>query len=233
MPLFIENRNGEWRVQNPVDPDENFSDKWNEYPERREAFVQWLKKVDADFTSVSKSDTLADGLSLLEGSLGSQTMAKVSAKLGVRRASAFPAIVSSQPLVPVLADTRHAQVPQWPLTLNYSVKVTAGIYFKKGNKKGRFLWSLIDKPESRNVWLRFAAKTEAPKPYLIRWQVVNTGQEALSAGQARGDFYDSTEPEKGVRWESTAYRGTHWVEAFVVKDGICVARSGKVFVKIR
>lgn len=42
----MKNRNGKWWVQNPVDPDENFADKWNEYPERREAFMQWLKKVE-------------------------------------------------------------------------------------------------------------------------------------------------------------------------------------------
>ena len=65
----------------------------------------------------------------------------------------------------------------------------------------------------------------------VKWQVVNTGTEALAAEQPRGDFYESDEPEKGVRWETTAYRGTHWVEAFVIKDGVCVARSGKFLVK--
>ena len=27
---FVENRNGRWWIANPVDPDENFADKWNE-----------------------------------------------------------------------------------------------------------------------------------------------------------------------------------------------------------
>ncbi|MCL1595578.1 MAG: hypothetical protein M3132_14620 [Actinomycetia bacterium] len=36
-----------------------------------------------------------------------------------------------------------------------------------------------------------------------------------------------------MRWESTAYAGTHWVEAFVIKDGVCVARSGRKYVRVR
>jgi hypothetical protein len=35
-----------------------------------------------------------------------------------------------------------------------------------------------------------------------------------------------------VRWEMTAYAGTHWVEAFVVKDNVCVGRSGRKLVKV-
>jgi hypothetical protein len=52
-------------------------------------------------------------------------------------------------------------------------------------------------------------------------------------GQLRGDFYESEKGSNGVRWESTAYAGTHWVEAFIVKSGVCVARSGKKYVLIR
>jgi hypothetical protein len=52
--------------------------------------------------------------------------------------------------------------------------------------------------------------------------------------QPRGDFYNAEEVDKHVRWEPTAYRGTHWVEAFVLNaTGVCVARSGKFFVKVR
>lgn len=45
MPEFIEPRNGRWWVANPAHPEENFTDKWNEYPERRKAFYAWLKEI--------------------------------------------------------------------------------------------------------------------------------------------------------------------------------------------
>lgn len=41
MNVFVETRNGRLWVPNPAHEQENFADKWNEYPERREAFVRW------------------------------------------------------------------------------------------------------------------------------------------------------------------------------------------------
>lgn len=70
-------------------------------------------------------------------------------------------------------------------------------------------------------------------PYLIKWQVVNTGAEAVEAKGLRGEFYEGEGNYGTTRWESTLYRGTHWIEAFVIKHGVCVARSGRVYVMIR
>lgn len=238
MPNFIENRNGRWWVQNPVDDGENFADKWNDYPERRTAFMEWLQKVTDDFAKVSKAETVVDGLIMLDESLGRQTMDKVATELGIKRASLLPAVVSKVPLVPDLGNSSHAVSPatQFQLTLipQYTVKVSAGVYFKKGNKKGRFLWPLADKPAPKRVWLKFTLKTNVPEPYSIRWQVVNTGDEAIFCKQPRGDFYNADDFDKNVWWESTAYRGTHWVEAFVLNgNDVCVARSGRFLVKVR
>jgi hypothetical protein len=41
MGNFVQNRNGRFWVPNPAHEEENFADKWNEYPERREAFIRW------------------------------------------------------------------------------------------------------------------------------------------------------------------------------------------------
>lgn len=240
MPNFIENRNGRWWVQNPVDDGENFADKWNDYPERRAAFMVWLQKVSSDFARVSKANTVYDGLTILGESLGRQAMDKVAIELGVMRASFLPAIVSTASSVPVLGNASHALSPATQFQLNlmpqYTAKISASVYFKnkKGSKKGRFLWPLSDKPAPKHVWLKFTVKTNVPEPYSIRWQVVNTGEEAIRDNQPRGDFYNEDDPDKHVRWEPTAYRGTHWVEAFVLNGaGVCVSRSGKFLVKVR
>lgn len=237
MPSFIENRDGVWWVQNPVEDDENFADKWNEYPKRREAFLVWLRKVSLDFVSTSRAATVADGMAMLNESLGKQTMNKVAAKLGLARGGNLPAVVSTTSLVPALGNASHAQSPtkfRLGLESKYKVKVTTGVYFKNGDKKGNFLWSLTDRPVRKNVWLKFTAQTNVPGPYSIWWQVVNTGNEAIQEDGLRGDFYKSDDLDKHLRWESTAYRGTHWVEAFALNNaGVCVARSGRLYVKVR
>ena len=238
MPLFIENRDGVWWVQNLVDDGENFADKWNEHPERRAVFMEWLEKVGSDIDKVSRSASLTAGLAMLDESLGQQTMNKVATAMGVKRANMLPVTAKSMPLVPALGDVSHVQSPLTQFQLvpvaQYNVKLQVGVYFKKKSRKGRFLWPLTDKSVPKNVWLKFTVKTNLSEPYSVKWQVVNTGDEAIAAGQPRGDFYESDEPNRNVRWESTAYRGTHWVEAFIINSqGTCVAQSGRYYVKVR
>jgi hypothetical protein len=57
MTNFIEQRHGTWWIPNPAHEEENFADKWNEYPERRAAFFAWHNEI----------GTLLDELVRLEG----------------------------------------------------------------------------------------------------------------------------------------------------------------------
>lgn len=100
-------------------------------------------------------------------------------------------------------------------------------------RKGRALWPLSDRAVPKGVALRFSAKTDTPQPFVVKWQVTNTGQEASAAAQLRGGFNEGESAASTVHWETTQYAGTHWVEAFVIKDGVCVARSGRKYVRIR
>lgn len=230
MPNFIENRNGKWWVPSPVDDGENFADKWNQDPKRRNAFLAWLVKVKMDFTNVSRAKNVYDGIMLLSESLGTQTMEKVARELGESR-SLIIKPTDDQPLVPALGDGRHAQAPQWPIVPKYKVHVSKTIY---RNKNGKRLWIVGDTSIPRGVWIKFTATTDAPIPHKIEWQIVNTGAEAMSAGQPRGEFDSSEDGVPNVRWEKTAFRGTHWVEAFIVNSsGVCIGRSDKVLVKVR
>ncbi|MHB8910728.1 MAG: nucleotide-binding domain-containing protein [Syntrophales bacterium] len=228
---FVEYRNGKWWVANPVDPGENFADKWNEYPERREAFIAWMKKVQSDFSMAASKRTLNESLNTLTPVLGRSTMDKVAHDMGISVSPMLPVPAKMQIQVPALGDWRHCQPPQWPERLSYKVNLSGSVYLKEYARKK--LWDLTERSVPKNVWLRFSVTTNVPMPYDVRWQVVNTGQEAVEARQLRGGFYESDKGIRGVRWESTSYKGTHWIEAFIVKDGSCVARSGRKYVKIR
>jgi hypothetical protein len=229
-PGYVENRNGRWWVANPVQPDENFADKWNEYPERREAFFRWVKKVRADFSSAASKQTLDEAVDFMSPILGRGAMSKAAQEMGLHVSSPWAIAVRPKPQVPVLGDTQHLQPPPWRAQPAYNASVSGSVYRKQG---GRILWPLTNAPVSKNLWLRFRAKTNAPSPYEVHWQVTNTGNEAIQAQQLRGDFYDSDNGVDGIRWESTAYAGTHLVEAFIIKNGVCVARSGQKQVRIK
>jgi len=56
--------------------------------------------------------------------------------------------------------------------------------------------------------------------------VTNIGREAELANSLRGGFYNSELVEgKRVRKESTLYTGRDYVEAYLVKNGICYGKS--------
>ena len=84
MPGKIEYKDGKWRVMNPVDPDENFADKWNEYPKRREAFLRWLSQVQIDFSTFTQQPTLNKTVESLVPVLGNRVAASVADDLGLK-----------------------------------------------------------------------------------------------------------------------------------------------------
>lgn len=228
---FVEKRNGHWWVANPVDPDENFADKWNENPDRINAFIKWLRKINTDLNNVGQKKTLREAFDALTPSFDKQTIARVANNLGFNDVVNLPVITSRKIQVPALGDTSHCQAPVWNITQRYKVSVKGSIYLNKGSSKK--LWVLTDRPLPKNVHIRFSIKTDTPPPYEVKWQVVNTGTEALHDNGLRGEFYPSESGSNGVRWEHTQYAGTHWIEAFIIKNGICVARSGKKYVRIK
>lgn len=87
-------------------------------------------------------------------------------------------------------------------------------------------------PLEKGCSLHFRAITGIKPPYIVKWQIVNTGYEARTAGCLRGYFEDSDEGPNGKR-ESTSYTGSHSVQCFIIKRGICVARSKEFIVNIQ
>ena len=132
-------------------------------------------------------------------------------------------IPTRQYTIGALADFRHRQTEPWPVVPQlYKLSVSAAVHRKEHGKK---LWELGDGIVPKNVWIKFTLKTDVPSPYETRWQVVNTGREAAAERQLRGDFYSSEINTNNTRWE-------HWVEAFVIKNGVCVVRSGRMYVRV-
>lgn len=72
--------------------------------------------------------------------------------------------------------------------------------------------------------LRFVISAcSVEEPYEVRWKVLNTGPEAERRDMIRGQIVSSTEP--GVRTEHSTFKGEHFVECYILKDGVVVARD--------
>ncbi|MGE4273809.1 MAG: cyclic GMP-AMP synthase DncV-like nucleotidyltransferase [Desulfitobacterium sp.] len=72
-----------------------------------------------------------------------------------------------------------------------------------------------------NLSLKFYIKEcNVPKPYDIWWKIRNVGPEAERRNCIRGDLLKTNLPE---RKESTNFFGSHFVECYIIKNGVCVA----------
>lgn len=62
-------------------------------------------------------------------------------------------------------------------------------------------------------------KNRVPKPYKVYWKVKNNGDEAIKHNCIRGQIFESCETIQ----EKSDFGGEHYVECYIVKNGICVA----------
>lgn len=123
----------------------------------------------------------------------------------------------------------HKQKPIWPMQRGGAAFILAKIVSPLGY--------IVDyqnngQPLDKECSLIFKAVTGVKKPYRVMWQIVNTGKEAINANCLRGNFEESDIGDDSKR-ESTSYSGSHSVQCFIIKHGVCVARSKEFIVNIK
>ena len=84
MQNQVEREDGRWLVPNPVEPRENFADKWNEDPRRPHLFFAWLAQLDSDLREATERSGMGiDKVAVrLAESFGSQPIEKAASRLG-------------------------------------------------------------------------------------------------------------------------------------------------------
>jgi hypothetical protein len=125
----------------------------------------------------------------------------------------------------------HIKRPKWRTALqSYRVNVYAELLTEqKGTRLGA-VTTLQPLPKGRSI--RFTASNAVGVPFdssfKVQWRVTNTDQAAYDANALRGDFYAS---DSGFsREEDLAYRGVHFVEAFLIgKSDNCMYGKSEPF----
>ncbi len=238
MDSHVENRNGVFWIPNPTDPRENFADRWEQYPERREAFQKWLAQAREDFGNAASRTTVTQAAEALAPSLGKRLVeAAAERRTGspgrttitpsalVRAGNQVAAAVKS------IAAAPYRRNPIWPERPGGNVRILEAVSQLKGHRPKRFASGSA--PLAKNASLTFSARTTIRRPFHVYWQVTNTGGQALAAKAGRGDFQQDEVRRGTLRHaESTFYSGSHGIECFIVKEGVLVARSGMFVVNI-
>ncbi len=77
MDRYIEHKGDQAWIANPVNPAENFADKWAEEPKKRENFYKWLERAQKDFALYLRANRFNIVPAELRESLGTELVARV------------------------------------------------------------------------------------------------------------------------------------------------------------
>jgi hypothetical protein len=73
-----------WWVENPVNNEENFADKWVDHPEREKNFFDWIERVQKDLTEATAQAGMHKIQESFEKSMGSTLVRKTFSDIGDR-----------------------------------------------------------------------------------------------------------------------------------------------------
>ncbi|MGI9593153.1 MAG: nucleotidyltransferase [Patiriisocius sp.] len=216
-------------ISNPINDEENFADKWPNEPNKQTKFYDWLEKAKEDFGQIQHM-SISDAYEYLKEILGTRSVNEGLKGLGLDtfiNENKKPVNYSSS-----LLSVAHRQQPIWPMYNSFHCRIYAHYKNPKTNKRVTITGSTVV-PKGCKIY--FNAVTNVSKPFSVHWQVVNNGEEARNVNQLRGQIFSAKTLGKGglKHSEDTMYEGLHWIECFIVKDGLCVARSSEFFVNIK
>jgi hypothetical protein len=123
MPGLVEVRNGVYWIANPVQPDENFADRWRNNPGRDQSFFRWMEQVQEDVTGYGSERGIDEVLSKIAKSFGERpsqrageylgsgtARARETGMLGMAAGTGLLGVVS-RPTRPVPQHTFHGSLP--------------------------------------------------------------------------------------------------------------------------
>jgi hypothetical protein len=132
-----------------------------------------------------------------------------------------PTVAKASLGVPGIADPEQDLVrdKQIPVALQGGMRAKVAGKVRRINGMDSYYLSKRGNRVGKRRTIGFTVTTNVSAPCDIYWKVKNLGEEAERADCLRGQIF----PGGGYHEEPTAYRGNHYVEVYIVKNGRCVA----------
>lgn len=121
------------------------------------------------------------------------------------------------------SDTEQFIEDLYPVKLSYSCRISCHVSGDGWRPKplSEFL-SLLRRYLPHNFEIRCVMEyTNCPPPYKIFWKVKNVGPEAERRNQLRGQI---VEEGKSIV-EHSLFFGNHYIECYIIKNEVCVAKT--------
>ena len=219
-------------IRNPVLSSDIQSRAWDQtqYGNFREKINLYRTWIDEAFAEEDRDESIGKWQRVFGDSFAAGE-AKEAARLSESVSKSEALVVAGQfkDLVQRVIERGHAALPEritrlpyirrptWrTASQSYRVNVSAELLTAQKGTRLRGVTSLEPLPKGRSI--RFTAFNAVGVPFdssfKVQWRVTNTDQAAYEANSLRGDFYVS---DSGFsREEDLAYRGVHFVEAFLI-----------------
>ncbi len=202
-------------VSDPSNPTENLNHRW---PEKPEVYVNFRKMIRSYADRISKAWESGDRLESMAGwrdIFGDQFGTEIQ-KEGAMESRKSDVLAPGEQSI---SDLGVIVPDSFPHRVTVQCVASPAKGFRGGDI--RALGAL--RPGRS---LTFSVSTcSASPPYNVYWKIRNTGPDATN--NLRGDIHMSP-----TREEHTRYRGHHWVECYIVQNGVCVAKN-RVPVRVR
>ena len=123
------------------------------------------------------------------------------------------------------SDTEEFIEDKYPIDIRYNLSINCRV--TRDGFPPQLLRDILNQAKKvlRVRHLEFYIEfTNVPKPYKVKWKVLNIGAEAESRNCVRGQIITSNKVSN-KRTESAVFFGDHYVECYIIKDNIVVARD--------
>lgn len=198
-------------VDDPSCPGENFNHRWNQeqYANFRSWIATYTRWAQDAYNEVDREESYSKWRKLFGEKFGTYSTARAT-------------LASAHRGIPSVRDTEEFIEDKFTIALNPKFRVKL-----QGKTIGRNGWRNYTLSERGNVVdpgrkVHFTIRSSnIPEPYEVWWKVRNVGPEAIKWDMIRGQV----ERDTGLRsrTEPASFRGNHYVEVYVVKDGAVVA----------
>lgn len=102
IPALIQkNDRGNAVIVNPVDPRENFADKWLEFPQRQKKFMDWIQQVQEDIEAALRAPSLGNMTDDLKARFGDRAVNVTASKVFPRHYNASRTALVAVPRVSI------------------------------------------------------------------------------------------------------------------------------------
>lgn len=209
---YVQNNEFMPTIADPGETGENFGDRWNQegWAVFRAKMIYYSDKITEAYEEADKEKSLSKWQEIF-----GECFKKPESK-AEESSNNFRGLVSYNNTEQQISDLG------FPLRLNpiYKIRINARVNKKIGHRT--YDLNTQGNKVHRGREITFTVKNyNIPQPYNIYWKTLNRGEYAIESDCIRGQVTAG-----GItHYEPTSFKGSHFVECYIVKDGICVAKD--------